>query len=144
MKRGDVRTALLVALLDGAAHGYELSSRLEKKSGGTWRPSPGSVYPTLQSLEDEALVVAEERDGKKIYELTKSGKAEATERAKQDGGAPWDAVVDEESETLRDAVHEVRMAAKQISIAGNEDQRRRARAILADARKQIYELLAKG
>ena len=56
MRRGDIRTALLLALKDGRAHGYELIGRLEEKIGGTWRPSPGSVYPTLQLFEDEGLV----------------------------------------------------------------------------------------
>ena len=73
MRRGDIRTALLTALEDGPAHGYELISRLEEKSDGMWRPSPGSVYPTLQLFEDEGLVRSEQRDGKRVYELTDAG-----------------------------------------------------------------------
>src|ERR1700691_5885377 len=90
MRRGDIRTALLVALGDGPAHGYELISRLEQKSGGTWRPSPGSVYPTLQLFEDEGLVHSEERDGKRVYELTDAGRAEAADRVARFGNTPWD------------------------------------------------------
>ena len=88
MRRGDIRTALLNGLTDGPAHGYELIGRLEEKSGGTWRPSPGSVYPTLQLFEDEGLVRSEERDGKRVYELTEAGRTEAAERAERDGDTP--------------------------------------------------------
>ena len=91
MRRGDIRTALLTALEDGPAHGYEVINRLEEKSGGMWRPSPGSVYPTLQLFEDEGLVRSEERDGKRVYELTDAGRAQATERAERMGAEPWNA-----------------------------------------------------
>jgi DNA-binding PadR family transcriptional regulator len=144
MRRGDVRTALLLALVDGAAHGYELSTRLEQKSGGAWRPSPGSVYPTLQLLADEGLVEAEERDGKRIYALTKSGKTEAAERGKLAGGVPWQQATDEDADGLRAAVHDLKLAARQVSSAGSEAQRLKAREIVVEARRQLYELLAKG
>ena len=78
MRRGDIRTALLTALTDGPAHGYEIIGRLEEKSGGMWRPSPGSVYPTLQLFEDEGLVRSEQRDGKRVYELTDAGREAVT------------------------------------------------------------------
>ena len=143
MRRGDVRTALLLALVDGPAHGYELSTRLEQKSGGAWRPSPGSVYPTLQLLADEGLVEAEERDGKRIYALTKAGKTEATERGKS-ADVPWQQATDEDSDGLREAVHGLKLAARQVFSAGNEEQRQKARAIIVEARRQLYELLAKG
>ena len=54
--RGDVRTALLVALLEGPQHGYQLIQAIEARTSGAWKPSPGSVYPTLQLLSDEGLV----------------------------------------------------------------------------------------
>jgi len=88
MRRGDIRTALLVALGDGPGHGYELIGRLEEKSAGTWRPSPGSVYPTLQLFEDEGLVKMEERDDKRVYALTDAGRAEAAERVERFGRLP--------------------------------------------------------
>src|SRR5262245_53359556 len=78
MRRGDIRTALLAVLAEAPGHGYEVMQRLEEKSGGAWRPSPGSVYPTLQQLQDEGLVTSTERDGKRIFELTDAGRAEAT------------------------------------------------------------------
>src|SRR5271165_7078960 len=91
MRRGDIRRAVLGALVDGPANGYEVMRRLEERSGGLWRPSPGSVYPTLQMLEDEGLVRAEQREGSRVFELTDAGR-EASEQAAGDqraGGPPW-------------------------------------------------------
>src|SRR6478672_8126879 len=68
MRRGDIRTAVLAVLAEEPGHGYEVMQRLEAKSEGAWRPSPGSVYPMLQQLEDEGLVQSTERDGKRVFE----------------------------------------------------------------------------
>ncbi len=73
MPRGAIRTAILVALRDEPAHGYEVMRRLEEMSGGLWRPSPGSVYPHLQMLEDEGLVRSSDVDGSRTYTLTETG-----------------------------------------------------------------------
>ena len=143
MRHGDVRAALLLALEEGPAHGYELGQRLERISGGSWRPSPGSIYPTLQTLADEDCVSVEERDGKRIYALTKAGKTEASERGKS-ADVPWQQATDEDSDGLREAVHGLKLAARQAFSAGNEEQRQKARAIVIEARRQLYELLAKG
>ncbi|HEV8298876.1 MAG TPA: PadR family transcriptional regulator, partial [Acidimicrobiales bacterium] len=88
-RRGDIRTALLAVLAEGPGHGYEIIQRIEEKSGGSWRPSPGSVYPTLQLLEDEGLVAGTERDGKRVYAITDEGRAEAQRRVEEAGGEPW-------------------------------------------------------
>src|SRR5438874_325301 len=90
MQRGDVRTGILAVLAEQAGHGYEIIQALEEKSGGAWRPSPGSVYPTLQQLEDEDLVRSTERDGKRTYELTDQGRAETNRRLEEAGGPPWE------------------------------------------------------
>lgn len=76
-RRGDMRPIILKVLGDGPLHGYEVMKRLEEKSQGMWRPSPGSVYPTLQLLEDEDLIAATDKDGKKVYELTAAGRKES-------------------------------------------------------------------
>src|SRR5689334_14343021 len=68
-RRGDVRAALIVLLAEEPLNGYQLMQAIEERSGGAWRPSPGSVYPTLQQLEDEGLVKAVERDGQRVFEL---------------------------------------------------------------------------
>src|SRR6202034_3143868 len=78
MRRGDIRPLLMRALASGGpGHGYELMGRLEELSGGAWRPSPGSVYPTLQLLEDEGVIRSTETEGRRVYELTETGQAEA-------------------------------------------------------------------
>src|SRR5262245_50022324 len=80
VRRGEVRTHILAALRDKPMHGYEVIQELEAQSEGRWRPSAGSVYPTLQQLADEGLVTSEEVDGRRTYTLTDAGRKEA-ERA---------------------------------------------------------------
>jgi len=143
MRRGDIRTALLTALTDGPAHGYEIIGRLEEKSGGTWRPSPGSVYPTLQLFEDEGLVRSEQRDGKRVYELTDTGRAEAAERAERPGGAPWEGGDDaSEFHNLIRAAAQMFAAAKQIARQGDPAQMERATAAIRATGKELYRMLA--
>jgi len=144
MRHGDVRIAMLLALQDGPAHGYELGQRLERASGGAWRPSPGSIYPTLQALADEDLVIATDRDGKRIYELGRRGLAELKERAERGESTPWQAASDAPGSELREAVLALKLAAKQVSTVGTPEQVARATAIVVEARRQVYELLAKG
>ena len=142
LRHGDVRIALLRALADGPAHGYELGQRLEKASQGAWRPSPGSIYPTLQLLADEEMVSSEERDGKRIYTLTRRGQAEQKERASRGEGSPWQAAYDEHAGDLREAVMALKMAAKQVAAVGTTDQQSRATAVVVEARRKLYDLLA--
>src|SRR5437762_625640 len=75
VRRGDVRPLILAALKGQPMHGYQVIQELEAQSGGRWRPSAGSVYPTLQQLEDEGLVRSEEVDGRRTYSLTDAGRA---------------------------------------------------------------------
>src|SRR5690242_11986438 len=143
MRRGQIRTALLAVLAVGPGHGYDVMQKLEDKTGGAWRPSPGSVYPTLQLLEDEGLVRSTERDGKRVFEITDAGRAEANERLAEAGGAPWDAPA--EGTRRRDVVQAIRglhVAFRQIAEAGDAAQVDRAIAIVTDARKQLYQILA--
>jgi DNA-binding PadR family transcriptional regulator len=144
MRRGDIRTALLSALTDGPAHGYELIGRLEEKSGGMWRPSPGSVYPTLQLFEDEGLVRSEERDGKRVYQLTDAGRTEAADRVERFGATPWDtdsASADEFHGLMRSGA-QLLMAAKQIARLGDPSQMERATTLLRATGKELYKILA--
>ncbi len=144
MRRGDIRTALLVVLEDGPGHGYDLIQRLEEKSEGAWRPSPGSVYPTLQMLEDEGLVRSTEREGKRTFELTEAGTAEATERVAEAGGTPWELAGrgGRMHGELRASMGQLALAMRQVAAAGSDDQRTRVVEILKDARKRIYAILA--
>lgn len=141
MRRGDIRTAVLSALQAGPGHGYELMSRLSERTGGRWRPSPGSVYPMLAALQDEGLVTSTETDGKRIFQLTPAGEAEATERLAA-GGNPWEMGNDDEHHKLRTAVVQVMAAAKQVGLSGNPELLQKAEVIVTEARRKLYQLLA--
>src|SRR5262249_17233850 len=114
---------------------------LQARSGGVWRPSAGSIYPTLQLLEDEGLVAAEEIDGKRRFTLTEEGIAEADRRT---GNPPWEQVgqaANEPPARLPSGVGQLAGAVVQVVQTGNEDQIRRTLDILNDARRRIYNLL---
>jgi len=142
-RRGDVRTALLLLLAEEARNGYQLMQTIEERSGGRWRPSPGSVYPALAQLEDEGLVRAVERDGTKLFEITDAGREHVA--AANGQTAPWDMDDDPAFETLaelRSLVHQIAMAAGQVVQTGDEQQIGRARDTLADTRRRLYRILA--
>jgi DNA-binding PadR family transcriptional regulator len=137
--RGNVRGLLLAGLLEGAAHGYELMRRLEQRSGGRWRPSPGSVYPLLQALVGEGLVTGQDEGGRKVYALTEQGRglADASglhELATGGGDAPH--------HDLHDEVKQLHLAARQVGTVGGSDQVDQAVEIVRGARQALYRLLA--
>jgi DNA-binding PadR family transcriptional regulator len=121
-------------------HGYEMIQELEERSGGRWRPSAGSIYPTLQLLADEGLVSAEEDGGRRVFSLTDAGRESAKERTER---SPWDDG-DESSpqHRLRGAAIQLGRAAMQVGQAGSDDQVLRAAGVLTDARRQLYSILA--
>jgi DNA-binding PadR family transcriptional regulator len=140
--RGDVRAAILALLTERPMHGYEMIQELEARTGGVWRPSPGSVYPTLQLLEDEGLVAGEEGEGRRRFALTDAGRAEAE---RQDQRAPWEQVtagVAPAAWNLRDAIAQTAQAAWSVGSAGTEAQQARALEVLNDARRRLYAILA--
>jgi DNA-binding PadR family transcriptional regulator len=143
MRRGDVRSALLIALLDGPAHGYELIQALEEKTNGRWRPSPGSVYPSLQMLADEGLVTSTEEDGRRTYEITDEGRTTANERVETQG-YPWEAMDRGRGRQggTKDALRELNVAAGMIIGTASPEVVDRATEILTQARKDLYALLA--
>lgn len=143
-RRGEIRTSILTILAEAPGHGYELIQRIEEKTEGAWKPSPGSVYPTLQLLEDEGLVTAVERDGKRVYELTDAGRAEAEQRIAAAGDDPWgrEGRGRPQAVQLFDAMKGVALASKQVVMAGNPAQIEAATEIIKDARKKLYQLLA--
>jgi DNA-binding PadR family transcriptional regulator len=144
MRRGDIRTAVLAALLEEPGHGYNVIEKLEGKTEGAWRPSPGSIYPTLQLLEDEGLVVSSERDGKRTYEVTDAGRAEAEERLAAAGGAPWEQMArgGRPHGELREALRQLMDVSRHVVSVGDAAQVERAVAILRDTRKSLYALLS--
>ncbi|MEY2847724.1 MAG: hypothetical protein RI885_389, partial [Actinomycetota bacterium] len=88
--RGDVRSAILSLLVDTPSNGYGLIKAIAEKTGGSWRPSPGSVYPTLQQLVDEELIVSIGEGRKTEFTLTEAGLSYVSERADELARA-WDA-----------------------------------------------------
>lgn len=142
--RGDIRAAILVLLAERPSHGYQIIQELEQRSGGAWRVSPGSVYPTLQQLEDEGLVraVTSETE-RRVYELTDTGRTEAA-RLKE-GPAPWDEVagsVGNDVRELVDLVKGVGFASWQAAHADGGAQLPKVNEILREARRRLYMLLA--
>jgi DNA-binding PadR family transcriptional regulator len=140
VRRGNVRAAILALLAERAMHGYEMIQELESRTNGVWRPSAGSIYPTLQQLEDEGLVAGEESDGKRRFTLTDAGHSEAEGL----GRPPWEEVTDQgdgASANLRDAAFQLGAAVVQVGRTGSEDQIAKTREILNDARKRIYAVL---
>jgi DNA-binding PadR family transcriptional regulator len=141
--RGDVRAAILALLAERPMHGYEMIQELEARTGGVWRPSPGSVYPTLQLLEDEGLIAGEEGEGRRRFTLTDAGRAEA----ERQGQSPWEQVtagVAPAAWNLRDAIAQTAQAAWSVGAAGTEAQQARALEILNDSRRRLYAILAEG
>jgi DNA-binding PadR family transcriptional regulator len=140
-RRGDVRAAMLVLLEESPQNGYQLIQEIERRSDGLWKPSPGSVYPALQQLEDEGLVRTVEQEGRRTYELTEQGRAYVADN-REELGQPWEAVkggVDENVVDLRGLMFQVGAAAMQCIAAGHADE---ARRILGDARRALYKVLA--
>jgi DNA-binding PadR family transcriptional regulator len=141
VRRGDVRSAILALLDDRPMHGYEIITELDERTGGRWRPSAGSIYPTLQLLEDEDLVSAEEADGKRVYSLTEAGREAAPERT--EGSRPWEEVDDDSPRYVaRKEMFALMGAAKQLARADDDEQLTKAAEILKDARRKLYGILA--
>jgi DNA-binding PadR family transcriptional regulator len=142
-RRGDVRTAILLVIADEPMHGYQIMQRLEERSGGAWRPSPGSVYPTLQLLEDQGLVKGEEAEGRRVFALTDAGREEAEKLKERMGEAPWAEGSDVDPRfALRQEFASLGGAFKQVAMVGSPDDVQKALEILREARRRIYALLA--
>ena len=140
-RRGDVRAAILKLLTDRPMHGYEMIQEINERSQQLWKPSPGSVYPTLQLLVDEGLLVATETEGsKKLFELTDEGRA-AAEKIET---APWDEITegaDPGAVSLRAAVGQLMGAVAQSAHAASAEQQQRIVDIVNNARREIYGIL---
>ena len=143
MGRGDVRAAILALLAERPMHGYQIIQEIEDRSGGSWKPSPGSVYPTLQLLSDEGLIRVEESGGRKTYALTEEGQAEADAAAGKN--APWESSGGRDGgsmSALPKAGLELAQAAAQVGRSGSPEQVKQAVAVLEEARRRIYSILA--
>ncbi|MFD0822272.1 PadR family transcriptional regulator, partial [Micromonospora zhanjiangensis] len=143
--RPNVRAALLALLVERPMHGYEMIQELDTRTGGAWRPSPGSVYPTLQLLEDEGVIVGvteESGGGRKRFTLTDAGREEASRAAET---PPWNAFAEETVNSwqgIRDSGFQAMNALRQVMMTGTDDQRERAAQVLDETRRKLYAILA--
>jgi DNA-binding PadR family transcriptional regulator len=145
-RRGDIRTAALLLLNEEPRNGYQIMQEVQERSDGVWRPSPGSVYPALQQLEDEGLIRSEELEGRKLFQLTDEGRAYVKERG-EDKPAPWEQMsgdVSDQAHELGRLIREVAAAFTQVVKNGSEAQMGEARKVLSATRRDLYRILADG
>ena len=141
-RRGDTRAAVLALLAERPMHGYEMIKELDERTAGAWVPSAGSVYPTLQLLEDEGLIEGEESEGRRRFSLTEDGRKENEAR---EGDTPWDEVTagyDPELLRLRRSAHQLLAALRQVAEATDGEERKRVRELLDETRRKVYGILA--
>jgi DNA-binding PadR family transcriptional regulator len=139
-----VRAAILALLREESRNGYQIIQEIERRSGGLWRPSAGSVYPALQLLEDEGLIEGVEDAGRRELRLTAAGRKYADEHP-QELAAPWASVadsLDRDARSLFEIMAAVGAATVQVGQAGDEAQVARARQLLSETRKALYRILA--
>ena len=147
VRRGDVRTAILDVLAVEPMNGYQIIQQIAERSGGAWKPSPGSVYPTVQQLEDEGLVEGREGEGRRLLQLTDEGRRYVEEHT-DELAATWKPF-DEADEVdgpgdLKPVIGQVMGAVWQVVVSGTAQQQAEAAEILADTRRKLYGLLADG
>jgi DNA-binding PadR family transcriptional regulator len=142
--RGDVRAAVLALLAEEPQHGYAVIGQLAERSGGLWRPSPGSIYPVLAQLEEEGLVTSDTAEGRKVFALTEAGRTYVAEHG-DELREPWTPAQTRHRDravTLFDAVRSLGSASKEVARNGSDAQVAQARAVLDEARRSLYRILA--
>lgn len=142
IQRGMMEPAILSALAEKPMHGYEIITYLEEKSHGLWRPSAGSVYPTLQLLEEKDHVKSSEQNGKKIYELTEDGARvndESVDQHKQMRASFADRVrgMKHMRRTMGDAVKLVR----DIHHKGDAEQNIQLQVAIQNFKRELEQIL---
>jgi DNA-binding PadR family transcriptional regulator len=142
--RGDVRSAVLALLAEEPRHGYAIMSEITRRSGGVWRPSPGSVYPVLQQLQDEGVVSVAESDGRRVFSLTDAGRFYVEEH-REAIGRPWetaDSGLGRRIRSLGEGMAALTAAVHQVARLADDAQTARAAAALEEARRAMYRILA--
>jgi DNA-binding PadR family transcriptional regulator len=149
VRRGDVRAAILDVLAVEPMNGYQVIQQIAQRSNGVWKPSPGSVYPTIQQLEDEELVEGTDQDGRRLLRLTEAGRRYVEEHPDELAATwrPFEEGVPSSTEgtpDLKPVAGQVMAAVWQVMTSGTRQQRAEAVEILAETRRQLYGLLADG
>src|SRR6266702_4629512 len=141
--RGDVRAAILALLREGPLNGYQIMSEIEERSEGAWRPSPGAVYPALSQLADEGLIEADESGGGRTFRLTDEGRRYVEEHPEA-ARAAWEAMTHEQGEVPGLFVQAARLGGAIVQMAreGTPQQIHEAEALLEEARRTMYQILA--
>ena len=145
-RRGAVPLAIFTLLDERPMHGYEIITELESRSGGRWRPSPGSIYPTLDRLEDRGALSSSEVDGKRQFGLTDRGRqilAELRDAQGDDADEPWNQSGTGGRGDMRRLISELGGQVRQIARFGSAEQRDAATEALEDTKRQLYEILAR-
>lgn len=140
-QRGDVRAAVLRLLAEHSMHGYQMMHAIAERTGGTWRVSPGAIYPTIAQLEDEGLVRIESEAGRKLVVLTDAGRAYVEDAATAPID-PFAAMTEEKGTGLRDVFEGLATASKTLARTGSPTQITAAREVLEKARRELYLILA--
>jgi len=142
-RRGDVRSAIISLLSDKAYNGYGLIKEIAERSGGTWTPSPGSVYPTLQQLVDEELIEAVGEGRRTEFQLTDEGRAYVADHA-DELERVWASVTErtDADAGLHESVAKLMGVVHQFRFAATDEQRAKAVAQLDETRRVLYGILA--
>ncbi|MFT3694318.1 MAG: PadR family transcriptional regulator [Kofleriaceae bacterium] len=147
-RRGNVRSAILSLLGEAPMNGYQIMQAIEQRSNGQWKPSSGSVYPTLQQLEDEDLVTTEPApSGSKVFKLTAKGKRYVDDN-KDELASDWLPSEDDAAQSanpkweLMNQIRQITMAVMQVTQTGTQKQIDDAKKLLAETRRALYRMLA--
>ena len=143
-RRGDMQAAILGLLAEQPMHGYQVIQELANRSGGVWTPGPGSVYPTLQAMEEQGLVSGEQDGSRRTFSLTDAGRAALAAPGHEREPMPWEQIAESSGPrlALRQSVGALFAASSQIERTGTSDQIEKAVALIDQSRKALYLLLA--
>lgn len=136
-RRGGIKYLILAVLADGPRHGYDIITALEEKSNGRYRPSPGSVYPTLTLLEEGGFITGDTAEGKRVFTITDAGRELL---AKHPAEAAFDD--DDDGIDLRSSAMKLGAAVMQAARASDAASQEKVRDILDNARREIYKILS--
>ena len=158
MRRGDVRTAIIDVLhrartAEEPINGYQVIQEIAELSNGEWRPSPGSVYPTIQQLQDEGLVESDDERGRRTHPAHRPGRRVGRGATPTSSPSVWAPFARTEpvrgdqpsgQADIKSEIGQVVSAVWQLATQGSEQQKKAALDVLVDTRRRLYGILADG